>query len=170
MSNAGSSPSTGPDPSVDGRLAGVSRVSISVDAVMSRVAILWLRNADQDWDPVGVWYATKCSLQSRVLPGRDMEGFFRRIHDTARPPCLDDGETPGTWEDFIGYALDTLSNGHDLMVSEVEPEGTLDATYAKWVLGLTGDAPSRWQPTIPSTITLVPMDDRVVSETQRPWT
>jgi hypothetical protein len=33
-----------------------------------------------------------------------------------------------------------LSNGHDLMVSEVPPEPTLDATYAKWVLGLEGDA------------------------------
>jgi hypothetical protein len=137
---------------------------------MSRVAIQGLRNADQEWDPVGLWDATKCSLQSRVLPGRDTEGFFRRIHDTARLPCLDDGETSATWEDFIGYALDAPSNGHDLMVSEVEPEATLDATYAKWVLGLKGDAPRGWKPTSSPTITLVPVDDRVVSEAQRAWT
>ena len=117
-----------------------------------------------------MWYGTKTSLQSRVLPGRGMEGFFRRIHDTARPPCLDDGETRGDWEGWIEYCVDALSTGYDLMVSEVEPEATLDKTYAKWVLGLSGRALDRWKPTKPATITLVPVAERVVSEPQRSWT
>jgi len=131
---------------------------------MSRVAIQWVRAPDGDWDPIGVWYGTKTSLQSRVLPGKGMEGFFKRIHDTASPPFLDNGETRGTWEDFVGYALDALSNGHDLMVSEVPPEPTLDQTYAKWVLGLEGDAAARWNPCTVATVTVIPMLDLPVSD------
>jgi hypothetical protein len=137
---------------------------------VTRSAIQWKRDADGDFTAVGVWYATTYCLQSRVLPGWRMENWFRNIHEMARPPCLDDGETRGSWEDFIGYALDALSNGHDLMVSEVEPEETLDRTYARWVLGLSGPALDKWRPLTPSTITLVPMADRVISEPQRSWT
>jgi hypothetical protein len=131
---------------------------------MSRVAIQWVRNADGAWDPIGVWFGTKCSLQSRVLPGRGMEGFFKRTHDTAGPPNLDDGETRGTWEDFIGYALDALSNGHDLMVSEVPPEATVDATYARWVLGFESDVAAEWKPSTVATVTVMPMLDLPVSD------
>jgi hypothetical protein len=122
---------------------------------MSRAAIQWKRAADGDWDPVGVWFATSKGLQSRVLPGQGYDGFFKRIHQTARPPVLDDG-TYGTWEDFIEYALDALSNGHDMMVSEVKPLLTLDQTYAHYVLGLTGKALSRWKPSTIPNVTTIP--------------
>jgi len=64
----------------------------------------------------------------------------------------------------IEYALDALSNGHDLMVTEVEPETTLDKTYAKWVLELDGDAISRWKPTTIATTTVMPMLDLPISD------
>lgn len=125
---------------------------------MSRAAIQWLRNSEGDWDPVGVWFATPKGLTSRYLPGKGMDGFFRRTHENASPPVLDDGSI-GTWEDFIEYALDALSNGHDLMVSEIRPSTTLDLTYAKEVLGLKGAALKNWTPkTIPN-VTTIPSQD-----------
>jgi len=50
------------------------------------------------------------------------------------------------------------------MVSEVEPEITLDRTYAKWVLELEGDALSRWKPTTAPTVTVMPMLDLLISD------
>jgi len=118
---------------------------------MSRVAIQWKRQEDGDFKAIGVWFATTKSLQSRVLPGQRMDAWFSTIHQMASPPLIENGTMPGDWTDFIEYALDALSNGHDLMVSEVEPESTLDLTYAKWVLGLEGDALGRWKPTTVAT-------------------
>jgi hypothetical protein len=131
---------------------------------MSRVAIQWKRQEDGDFKAIGVWFGTKSSLQSRVLPGQRMDTFFRSIHSMASPPLIENGTGPGTWEDAIEYFLDALSNGHDSMVTEVPPEATLDRTYAKWVLGLEGDALSRWKPTTVATITVMPMFDLPVSD------
>jgi hypothetical protein len=131
---------------------------------MSRVAIQWKRQEDGDFKAIGVWFATKVSLQSRVLPGQRMDAWFSTIHQMASPPLIENGTVRGTWEDFIEYALDALSNGHDLMVSEVEPESTLDLTYAKWVLGLEGDALSRWKPRTIATTTVMPMLDLPISD------
>lgn len=122
---------------------------------MARVAIQWKRQNDGDWKPIGVWFGTHKALQSRVLPGQRMDAWFSTIHQLASPPLIENGTMPGTWEDFIDYALDALSNGHDLMVSEVPAELTLDRTYAKWVLGLEGSALDKYSPaTIPNVSTI----------------
>ncbi len=131
---------------------------------MSRVAIQWKRQPDGDFKAIGVWFGTKVSLQSRVLPGVGMEGFFSSIHSMASPPLINNGTEQGTWEDFIEYALDALSNGHDLMVTEVEPESTLDLTYGKWVLELEGAMLSRWKPTTMPTVTITPVLDLPISD------
>ncbi len=128
---------------------------------MSRVAIQWKRQPDGDFKAIGVWFATPKSLQSRVLPGVGMEGFFRSIHTYASPPLVNNGTTPGTWEDFIEYALDALSNGHDLHVTEVDPELTLDLTYAKYVLELEGASLKKWSPTTIPNVSNIPAEDLV---------
>ena len=61
---------------------------------------------------------------------------------------------PTVWQFALSEEADRSdSHGCDLMVSEVPAEATLDRTYAKWVLGLSGttvDAlrhhPSRGEP------------------------
>lgn len=114
-----------------------------------------LKREGADFTPVGVWFATPQMLQSRFLPGKNMERWARAIHESARPPLLDDEQTLGTWEDWVEYALDALSNGHDLWVIEVEPEATLDLSYARYVLELTGDALKAWKPkSVPNVSTL----------------
>jgi hypothetical protein len=55
------------------------------------------------------------------------------------------------------------------MVSEVEPEATLDRTYAKWVLELEGAMLNRWTPTRKPAITITPACDRVISDIQEAW-
>ena len=102
---------------------------------MARAAIQWLRQSDGDWKAVGVWLGTKTTLQSRFDPAAGLQDFVQRIHEGATPPSTPGGP-PGTWEDWIGRALDGLSNGHDLMVSEVDPEVTVDELYAREVLEL----------------------------------
>ena len=93
-----------------------------------------------------------------------MEGFFHSIHAQVSPPLINNGTEQGTWEDTIEYFLDALSNGHDLMVSEVPPETTLDKTYAKWVLELEGAALNRWKPTTMPTVTTMPVLDLPISD------
>lgn len=125
---------------------------------MSKAAVQYRRDQHGKWQPVGVWFATPKALQSRFVPGY-LDAWVRGIHQDAAPPMLDDERTRGTWEDWIWYALDALSNGHDLHIAEVEPELTVDETYAKYVLGLNKAQRRRYQPkTIPN-VTTVPVDE-----------
>ena len=102
----------------------------------SRAAVQFLRQPDGGWLPVGVWLGTITTLQSRFLPDAGMDDFARRIHEYARPPRLDNG-TIGSFCDWIGWALDGLSNGHDLFVVGVQPEMTVDDLYAREVLKMS---------------------------------
>jgi hypothetical protein len=125
---------------------------------MSRAAIQWLRNDEGKWDPVGIWFATPRGLTSRYLPGKGIDGLFKRVHENIAPPALADGRIGG-WEDAIEYLLDALSNGHDLMVSEIKPSLTLDLTYAKEVLGLKGKALDNWAPSTVPNVTTIPSNE-----------
>ena len=140
------------------------RTRASGNIVMSRVAIQWKRQPDGDFKAIGVWFGTPKALQSRVLPGVGMENWFRTIHSMVSPLLIENGTEQGTWEDTIEYFLDALSNGHDLMVTEVKPEITLDRTYAKWVLELEGTALNRWKPTTMPTVTATPVIDLLISD------
>jgi hypothetical protein len=103
---------------------------------MARAAVQFLRGGDGEWRAAGVWLATRASLQSRFDPAAGLGDFVKRTHDFARPPSTEPGGPPGTWEDWVEYALDALSNGHDLAVVETEPEPTVDELYAREVLKL----------------------------------
>jgi hypothetical protein len=105
---------------------------------MSRAAVQLQRKADGDWRPVGVWLGTRTNLQSRFLPGMGLDDFARRVHQHSRPPLVAP-DVRGTWEDWIEWALEGLSNGHDLHIVGVEPELTVDELYARDVLGLPRD-------------------------------
>ena len=105
-----------------------------------RAAIQFHRNSlKDDWTRVGVWFATPGMLMSRFLPDSGMGDFVRSIHQMAHVRPYADG-TPADWTDFIGYALDALSNGYDLMIGEVSPESSVDRQYGRDILGLTGKA------------------------------
>ena len=106
---------------------------------MARCAIQYLRTPEGDWKPVGVWFATPGTLMSRWLPDAGMADWARYIHSVARPVSRDGIATP-EWESWIGYALDGLSNGHDMMISEVKPGLTVDESYAQYVLGMSPSA------------------------------
>jgi hypothetical protein len=103
---------------------------------MARAMVTFLRQPDASWRAVGVWLGTRTALTSRFDPAAQLHDWAKRIHDYARPPSLTPGGPPGTWEDWIEYGLDALSNGHDLMEVEVPPELTADELYAREVLGL----------------------------------
>lgn len=105
---------------------------------MARAAVQYYRSGP-DWVPVGVWYGTPGMLASRFLPSSGMDDFVRHVHQTAVITPKDDGST-ATWEDFIDFSLDAFSNGYTMSVVEVQPEATVDRTYAKYVLGLKGKA------------------------------
>ena len=62
-------------------------------------------------------------------------------------------------EDWIEYALDALSNGHDLDMVEVTPELTVDLTYARDVLKLDEEARRAWKPTGIANVSTVPVGD-----------
>jgi hypothetical protein len=57
------------------------------------------------------------------------------LADASRP--RGDYDTTGTWEDWVGWAANAFSNGHDSWAIEVEPELTLDALYEREVLNTT---------------------------------
>lgn len=125
---------------------------------MSRVAVQLLRDENAKWKPVGVWFSTPQALQSRLLPGVGLEDFFRRVHEGAYRPTLDDG-TQGTWDDWIDYAMDALSNGHDLHIVEVDPVLTVDIAYATYVLALDEEGVKRYKPKGVPNISTVPIGD-----------
>lgn len=133
---------------------------------MARAAIQWRRRGDGNWGAVGVWLGTRTSLMSRFLPDAQLQDFVRRNHVHARPPT-GSGGVRGTWEDWIEYALDALSNGHDLMVSEVEPEPTVDRLYAREVLGLAGAALDGVRLAGPVGCSVVEVTERVGADSQR---
>ena len=109
-------------------------------------AVLYHERQGENWKPVGVFLATQKRLDYRVLPGSARrEAWMRTIATESKPPFKDGiglSLERGTWEDdWVPYALDSLSNGHDTWMTEVEPEPTsaqsssLESTYAKYVLG-----------------------------------
>jgi hypothetical protein len=115
---------------------------------MSRAALQYLRQGTGTWKPVGVWQGTKIALAARFLPGV-LTTMVQTIIENAKPP-IPEGETVrGTWEDWIGYSLDALSNGQDLWIEEVPAanmQPTIDLLYASLVLGLSGDALTSYRP------------------------
>lgn len=106
---------------------------------MARALLVHERDETGEWVPKGVFFAVPKRLDARYLPGdAGREAYFASLLKGSRPPFLDGvgiSTERGTWEDWIGWANRSLGNGHDTWVTEVEPEVTMEKTYAKFVLG-----------------------------------
>lgn len=97
-------------------------------------------NQGGSWVKRAVILASRKGVQARPLPGdRDLSAFLRTALKLAVRPSRPDG-TPGSWEDWIGWALEALSNGHDHWLVEVKPELTLKRLYQREVLGMVPEA------------------------------
>ena len=103
---------------------------------MSRAMLVHTRQPGGGWKPVGVVQATPNRLDYKMLPGDpSMNAWASNLGANAiPPPKAEYSEERGTWEDWIGWALDAFTNGHDMWCTEVEPEVTVQATYEKFVL------------------------------------
>lgn len=115
---------------------------------MARALVTYERQADGGWRPTVAWLGTPKRLDARALPGdgaRDawMAGVLAQAH----PPYLDSGEQ-GTWEDWIGWALNALANAHDTWATEVQPAPTVDAIYVREILEAPAQrlSPARIEP------------------------
>jgi hypothetical protein len=102
-------------------------------------ALVYHERQGVDWRAVGVFLGTTRRLDSKMLPGdARRDAWAASLPVNTKPPFVDGiGLSPerGTWEDWIGWALGALSNGHDTWMTEVEPEPTVDALYRREVLG-----------------------------------
>lgn len=107
---------------------------------MARALLVHERTETGEWRPTGIFFATPKRLDARYLPGDGgREAYFTNILKGSRPPFKDGvgiSTERGTWEDWVGYAVRSLGNGHDTWVTEVEPDVTTEATYAKYVLNV----------------------------------
>jgi len=103
------------------------------------------RGPDGGFRPVGVWLAVPGGIQGRYLRGQaELEAFRRRVVADARPPIVDRAHgIRGDWEDWAHWAARALTNGHDRVVREVEPEATLEALFRREVLGEERPRPGR---------------------------
>lgn len=95
-----------------------------------------------EWKPVGVFLATSKRLQARMLPGSASRDAFMKtvLADSVRPhePF---STAKGTWEDWIEYAVWSLTDGMVHFMTEVQPAVNLERTYAREVLGETVPGP-----------------------------
>lgn len=107
------------------------------------------RDGDGGWRPAGVWLATPGTLQARYLPTGALQAFRRRVIAESRLPVVDRVHgLRGDWEDWARWAAGALSNGHDRLVREVEPEATLEQLYRREVHGVARPRPIRRPPVV----------------------
>lgn len=114
---------------------------------MARLAIVHSRTAQGNWRPVGVVLGTPARLDFQFLPGQTgWQRWAEQAMTSASPPFKDGtGVNPerGTWEDWIPWAVDAFTNGHDAWLTLItEPEPLLEGNYRKYVLGVAPEAPS----------------------------
>lgn len=103
-----------------------------------KAMVVFERTADQKWQPVTVYQATPGKLFGKTLPGNPIrDKNVADILATAGRPMVDGytGEM-GTMEDWIMWAQDAMSNGHDKWTSLVVPEKTIDMLYQREVIGV----------------------------------
>jgi hypothetical protein len=106
---------------------------------LPRAMLLFERQSDASWLPATVILATPKRLQGKCLPGSpDRDARLARILTDALPPRINDQtEARGTYEDWIAWAVDHLSNGHTTWAVEVLPTDKVEALYRREVVGDT---------------------------------
>lgn len=120
---------------------------------MARALVVHERTPDGGWRPVTVFLGVPNRLMGRTLPGSASRsaGLAYILANAVRPNLDESGVTnqPGSWEDWIGGARNTLANGHDSWATEVDPELTIEALYKREVVGgsVTIATPDNIKPT-----------------------
>ena len=110
--------------------------------LMARAMLQYEHGDDGGWVPVGVWLATPRRLQARMLPGSaSRDAFMKYVLSDASRPHQSFSNTKGTWEDWIEWAVWSLTDGMIHFMTEVEPAVTLERLYARAVLGETVPGP-----------------------------
>ncbi len=114
----------------------------------ARAMVIFDRQGGGSWLPTTVILATPDRLQGRCLPGdENRDGRLALLLDHAIPPQVDVGSaTRGTYEDWIGWAVNHLANGHTTWTAEVAPALTIDDLFEREMLGVVSAAPRRWDP------------------------
>jgi hypothetical protein len=102
---------------------------------MARAMLLFERQSDASWLPATVILATSKGLQGMALPGDpNRDARLAMLLRDARPPRINDStEERGTFEDWIGWGVHHLADGHTSWATEVQPEMTVDALYEREV-------------------------------------
>ncbi len=110
------------------------------------------RGDNTEFVPVGVWLATSKRLQARMLPGSAArDAFMKYVLSDASRPKIGFSNVKGTWEDWIDWAVWSLTDGHIRFMTEVVPEVNIERLYARAVLGETVMGPlsdQKFTPTI----------------------
>jgi hypothetical protein len=109
----------------------------------ARAMVIFDRQDGGSWLATTVILATPDRLQGRCLPGNEnRDGRLALLLDHAIPPQVDvDPGTRGTYEDWIGWALDHLANGRTTWTAEVVPAATVEDLFEREVLGVVSAAP-----------------------------
>ena len=108
---------------------------------MSRAMLLFERQADASWLPTTVILATPKRLEGKCLPGNaDRDTRLDQYLNHALPPRKQGSKERGTFEDWIGWAVDHLGNGHSTWAVEVKSEVAVEALYQREVLRVAGIA------------------------------
>ena len=105
---------------------------------MARAMVQEDRDDKGEFGPVGVWLATEAGIEARMLPGsasRDI--YMPYVLDDVSRPTINFTNVKGTWEDWIEWAVWSLSGMYVHRMTEVAPAVTLDRLYAREVLGET---------------------------------
>lgn len=102
---------------------------------MARALVYLERQADTGFKPTAVFLGTPARVDAKALPGDSRRDAWVAAQLEQRSlPVMNDG-TDGTWEDWIGKAVDMFANGHDSWAIEVTPEVTVERLYTREVLG-----------------------------------
>jgi hypothetical protein len=103
---------------------------------VARAMLLFERQADASWLPTTVILATPKRLHGRALPGDpNRDARLTSILTNALPPRINDlTEERGTFEDWIGWAINHLANGHTTWTGECTPAFTIDELYEREVV------------------------------------
>jgi ADP-ribosylglycohydrolase len=110
---------------------------------VARAMLLFERQADASLLPTTVILATPKRLDGRALPGSpNRDARLSSILQNALPPRINDlTEERGTFEDWIGWAINHLANGMTTWATEIKPEGTVDTLYEREVANVVASLP-----------------------------
>lgn len=101
---------------------------------MARALVYNERQSDGGWRPTAVFLGTPARIDARALPGdARRDAWLAAQLAQSSKPVLPDG-SDGTWEDWIGKAVDMFANGHDSWAIEVVPELTVERLFVREVL------------------------------------